>query len=245
MVCPAAAVPAPNVRTGMTDRPVHLFQTTGAPRVGILRPANESWKLERVVTMHILGLCGSLRQHSYNRRLLSAAAMELPDGTAFVMFEDAGRIPPYNEDVEARDAPEAVLALRAAIAAADGILIATPEYNASVPGWLKNAIDWASRPYPDHVLRGKPVVVAGASTAAHGATLAQAELRRVLRAIGAHVLDARVAVAHAREAFAADGGLANARLRSELASLVRALVASVRTLEAAGDFTVVTSAPSR
>ena len=177
--------------------------------------------------MHILGLCGSLRQHSYNRRLLAAAAKELPDNAVFLVFEDIAKIPPYNEDNDAREGPPAVQALRAAIAAASGILIATPEYNASVPGLLKNAIDWASRPYPEHVLRGKPVIVAGASITAYGATLAQAELRRVLKVIGAHVLEAELAVAQAHEAFAADGGLADAQLRSELANLVHALVASV------------------
>ena len=187
--------------------------------------------IERVGAMHILGLCGSLRQHSYNRRLLAAAAKELPDNAVFLVFEDIAKIPPYNEDNDAREGPPAVQALRAAIAAASGILIATPEYNASVPGLLKNAIDWASRPYPDHVLRGKPVIVAGASITPYGATLAQAELRRVLKVIGAQVLEAGLAVAQAHEAFAADGGLADARLRSELASLVEALVASVTEKE--------------
>jgi chromate reductase len=176
--------------------------------------------------MHILGICGSLRQHSYNRRLLAAAATELPDDAMFIVFEDIGQIPPYNEDIDARETPVAVQALRSAIAAANGVLITTPEYNASVPGLLKNAIDWASTPYPDHVLRGKPVIVVGASVSAYGATLAQAELRRVLRAIGAHVLEAELAVAQAHEAFAADGRLADAQLRSALASLVQALVAS-------------------
>jgi chromate reductase len=175
--------------------------------------------------MHILGLCGSLRQDSYNRRLLASAAQELPDDAVFIVFEDIARLPPYNEDIDAHDTPVAVLALRRAIAAASGIVIATPEYNASVPGLLKNAIDWASRPYPDHALRGKPVIVAGASISPYGATLAQAELRRVLNAIGAHVLEGELAVAQANEAFGADGRLADARLRSELASHVQALVA--------------------
>jgi chromate reductase len=159
--------------------------------------------------------------------LLAAAAKELPDDAVFLVFEDIALIPPYNEDVDARQTPEAVQALRCAIADASGIVITTPEYNGSVPGLLKNAIDWASRPYPDHVLRGKPVIVVGASIGAYGATLAQAELRRVLKGIGAHVLEAELAVAQAHEAFAADGGLMNAQLRSELASLVHALVASV------------------
>jgi chromate reductase len=174
--------------------------------------------------MHILGLCGSLRRESYNRRLLEAAAKELPDAVLLRPFDDIANIPPYNEDIDSREAPPAVLALRSAIAAASGVLIATPEYNASVPGWLKNAIDWASRPYPDSVLRGKPVVVVGASPSAFGATLAQAELRRVLKAVGADVLDAELAVPKAHEAFRADGRLAAPDLRSQLASAVQSLL---------------------
>jgi chromate reductase len=175
--------------------------------------------------MHILGLCGSLRQDSYNRRLLTSAAQELPDDAEFIVFEDIAKLPPYNEDIDAHDTPVAVRALRRAIAAASGIVITTPEYNASMPGLLKNAIDWASRPYPDHALRGKPVIVAGASVSPYGATLAQAELRRVLEAIGAHVLEGELAVAQAHEAFGADGRLVDAQLRSELTRRVQALAA--------------------
>lgn len=193
--------------------------------------------------MHILGLCGSLREHSYNRRLLAAAARELPDDAVFLVFEDIDKIPPYNEDIDTRETPVAVQALRAAIAAASGILIATPEYNASVPGLLKNAIDWASRPYPDHVLRGKPVIVAGASISPYGATLAQAELRRVLKVVGAHVLEAELAVAEAHNAFAADGRLADAELRLELASLVQALVTRV-SAESSSDWELRTAGHS-
>lgn len=174
--------------------------------------------------MRVLGLCGSLRRDSYNRRLLVAAAKELPDGAVFHLFDDLAEIPPYNEDTEMFETPAAVRALRDAIADASGILIATPEYNGSVPGLLKNAIDWASRPYPDSALRGKPVVVVGASTSAFGATLAQAEVRRVLRAIGAHVLEEELPIPWAHEAFRADGQIANHQLRSQLAGMVRDLV---------------------
>src|SRR5688572_17873874 len=119
--------------------------------------------------IQILGMCGSLRGHSYNRRLLLAAAQELPDDAEFHVFDGIAAIPAYNEDIDARATPPAAQALRVAIATASAILITTPEYNASVPGGLKNAIDWASRPYPDHVLRGKPVIVVGASISAYGA----------------------------------------------------------------------------
>ena len=174
--------------------------------------------------MHILGLCGSLRRNSYNRRLLAAAARELPDGAMLRVFEHTAGIPPYDEDTDARETPAAVQALRSAIAAANGVVIATPEYNGSVPGWLKNAIDWASRPYPNHVFRGKPVIVVGASTTPFGAALAQAELRRVLKAIGALVLEGDLCVPLAHEAFGADGQLADSLLRSQLVSAVHTLV---------------------
>jgi chromate reductase len=174
--------------------------------------------------MHVLGICGSLRRDSYNRRLLEAAALELPEASGLRVFGEIADIPPYNDDVEALGAPAAVLALRGAIAEASGILIATPEYNASVPGVLKNALDWASRPYPDHGLRGKPVVVVGASPSAFGATLAQAELRRILRAMGAQVVETGLPVPQAHDAFSPDGRLADPRLRRQLANLATGLL---------------------
>jgi chromate reductase, NAD(P)H dehydrogenase (quinone) len=174
--------------------------------------------------MNVLGLCGSLRRDSFNRRLLVAAAKELPETAVFQVFDHLAEIPAYNEDADADEAPAAVRALRRAIANASGLIIATPEYNASVPGLLKNAIDWASRPYPAHVLRGKPVLVIGASITAFGAALAQGELRRVMKAIGAEVDDAELPVAQAHEAFAQDGRLTDPLLGSRLASMVRHLV---------------------
>jgi chromate reductase len=174
--------------------------------------------------MRVLGLCGSLRRDSYNQRLLDAAAKELLGAAFFRVFDEIADIPPFNEDTEAHETPAAVQALRNAIEAASGIVIATPEYNASVPGLLKNAIDWASRPYPDHVLRGKRVIVVGASTSAFGAALAQAELRRILKAVGADVLDEELPVPQAHEAFAADGGLVDPRLRSQLTRMVQNLM---------------------
>jgi len=183
--------------------------------------------------MRVLGLCGSLRRDSYNRRLLAAASRELPESVAFRIFDDLAKIPPYSEDIDARQTPAVVQTLRTAIATSSAILIATPEYNASMPGLLKNAIDWASRPYPDHVLRSKPVAVVGASTGAFGAILAQADLRRVLKALGAQVLEAELPVSRAHEAFLLDGRLADPQLRSQLAIMVEDLlgVASVDAVE--------------
>ena len=175
--------------------------------------------------MYILGLCGSLRRGSYNRRLLAAAAKELPAGATLQLFERLAEIPPYSEDSEDGETPAAVRALRDAIAAADAILIATPQYNASLPGQLKNALDWASRPFPDNALRHKPAAVVGASTGLFGAVWAQAELRKVLATIGAQVIDAELPVGQAHDAFAADGRLADPRLRAGLADIVRRLAA--------------------
>src|SRR5271170_265328 len=113
--------------------------------------------------MEILGLSGSLRRDSYNTRLLASTRALLADDAQLVIFEGLAEIPPYSEDVE-HDAPPAVAALRAAISRADALLVATPEYNGSIPGQLKNALDWVSRPVADSPLRGKPAAVIGAST---------------------------------------------------------------------------------
>src|SRR5262245_21124488 len=118
--------------------------------------------------MRILGISGSLRQDSHNRRLLTEAAEFLPAGVEFQLLDDLKTVPPFDEDDEA-DVPVAVARLREAIEAADGLLFATPEYNTSVPGQLKNAVDWASRPVGEAVLLGKPVAVIGASTGGFGA----------------------------------------------------------------------------
>lgn len=182
--------------------------------------------------MRILGLCGSLRSGSYNRRLLAAAAAELPHDVTLEVFERLADVPPYSEDRDGDErTPMVVRALRATIAAADAVLIATPEYNASVPGQLKNALDWASRPFPDNVLHGKPVAVVGASTGVFGAVWAQAELRKVLKTIGAHVIDGELPVGQAHQAFTADGRLADHRLAAELADLVQRLFCAASPIE--------------
>ncbi|MGH3992699.1 MAG: NADPH-dependent FMN reductase, partial [Pseudonocardiaceae bacterium] len=180
-----------------------------------------------LTTVVILGLCGSLRRGSYNRRLLDAAAAELPPGVKLEIFDGLANIPPYDED---SSAPETVTALREAIAAAEGVLIATPEYNASLPGQLKNVLDWVSRPFPDNVLRHKPAAVVGASTGLFGAVWAQAELRKVLTTIGARVLDEELPVGQAHDAFAEDGGLVDPDLRIALADLVAQLLSTMRAL---------------
>lgn len=174
--------------------------------------------------MRVLGLSGSLRSGSYNGRLLAAAAGSLPAGVRFEAWPHLERVPPYNEDFDTARPPAVVAGLRAELAGSDAILIATPEYNHSVPGQLKNALDWASRPYPDNSLRGRPAAVVGASTGLFGAVWAQAEVRKVLEAAGAHVLDRELAVGAAHEAFAPDGSLADPALRAALEEAVAELV---------------------
>ena len=132
--------------------------------------------------MRVLGIAGSLRKDSWNRKLLLAAAELLPEDVELELWDGLKAVPPYDEDDDGLPAPPSVAKLRAAIAGADAVLVATPEYNSSVPGQLKNALDWASRPFATNVLRFKPVAVVGASTGAFGAVWAQAELRKVLSA---------------------------------------------------------------
>jgi chromate reductase len=183
--------------------------------------------------MRVLGISGSLREGSHNTTLLRAAAAELPPEASFVLFEDLAAVPPYVEDHDGHWAPPGAAALRAAIDAADAVVIATPEYNSSVPGQLKNALDWASRPLATNALRGKPVIVVGASTGVFGAVWAQAELRKILKAIGARVLEDELPVGQAHDAFAADGSLRDPRQRAVLAGAVTALVDAATPL--AGD----------
>lgn len=175
----------------------------------------------------ILGISGSLRRGSYNTRLLEAAAELLPEGVELELFDGLKAVPPYDEDDDIEPAPEPVARLRDAIAGADGVFIATPEYNSSVPGQLKNALDWASRPLMTNSMRFKPVAVAGASTGAFGAVWAQAELRKVLAAMGARVVEAEVPVGHAPTRFDENGRLVDEDVREQLAELIAVLLAAV------------------
>lgn len=174
--------------------------------------------------MRVLGISGSLRAGSHNRRALLEIEELLPAGAELELFEGLKAVPPYDEDDD-DGTSEAVAALREAIARADAILIATPEYNSSVPGQLKNAVDWASRPAGAGALFGKPVAVVGASTGAFGAVWAQAELRKVLAAAGARLVDAELAVGHADRRLEERGELLDEGLREQAAELVEALLA--------------------
>ena len=169
--------------------------------------------------MRIVGISGSLRRDSYNSALLLAAARVLPPGAELVEYRGLKALPPFCEDDEAAPC-EAVVAFRDAISSADALLIATPEYNSSIPGALKNALDWASRPRSEAALRGKPAAVVGASTGTFGAIWGQAETRKALSASGAQVLDRELAVANAATAFTAAGRLTDRGLEAALRRLL-------------------------
>jgi chromate reductase, NAD(P)H dehydrogenase (quinone) len=181
----------------------------------------------------ILGISGSLRSQSHNTNLLRAAAELLPPGVELELWDGLKAVPPYDQDDDVEPAPEPVAAIRSAIAAADAVLFATPEYNSSVPGVLKNALDWVSRPLKTNALRNKPVAVVGASTGAFGAVWSQAELRKVLAAIGARVVEGDVAVGHAPSRFDESGRLTDDQTREQLAEVLLALVAEARPAESA------------
>ena len=176
----------------------------------------------------LLGISGSLRRQSYNSQLLLQLRELLPEGVELELWDGLKDVPPFDEDDEAGPVPAAVSRMRDAIAGADAVLFSTPEYNHSVPGQLKNALDWASRPTATNVLRNKPVAVVGASKGAFGAVWAQADLRKVLAAAGARVVDGEVAVGHAHERFDESGALVDESLREQLGEVVDALVAETR-----------------
>jgi len=177
--------------------------------------------------MRVLAISGSLRRDSQNTMLLRAAAEHLPQEDELVFWEGLRDVPPYDQDDDVEPAPAAVAALRTAVAEADAVLIATPEYNSSVPGALKNALDWASRPVATNVFRNKPVAVIGSSAGVFGAVWAQAELRKVLAAMGARMAEVELAVGRASEKFDADGRLLDEEIRRELGDAVATLLDEV------------------
>jgi chromate reductase len=181
--------------------------------------------------MRILAFSGSLRRGSHNTSLLRAAALSLPPGIELEIYDGLAELPHYDADLDGEPEIDSVARLREEIADADGVLIATPEFNGSIPGALKNALDWASRPFPDNALRGKPVAVVGASTGLFGAVWAQAEVRKVLGIIGADVLDGELPIGLAHLAFGDDGHLADAGARDALAGLVSVLAARAGAAE--------------
>lgn len=179
-------------------------------------------------TLEIIGFAGSLRRDSWNRRLLHAAALCAPEGLKLTVFEDLDAIPLFNEDLEIDD-PRPVRAFRQRITQADGVLIATPEYNGSMPGVLKNALDWLSRPYRQGCLIAKPVAVTGATPGSSGARDAQQDLRNILWNLKALVFPApTVLINHVESRFDEAGGLTDAATRQALAAFLAELAGFVR-----------------
>ena len=179
--------------------------------------------------IHVLAFAGSLRTGSLNRALLRAAVELAPEGLTLETL-DLRPIPLYDGDVEAAGLPEPVQRLRARIAAADGLLIATPEYNSSIPGVLKNAIDWASRP-PDQPCAGKPLATLGATPGGFGTVRAQAHLRQVCAALGMLALPTpELRVSAAQERIDAGGRLTDDATRQALRGLLDALADWIRRL---------------
>ena len=177
--------------------------------------------------MKVLAISGSLRADSLNTRLLRHASEQAPAGAEIELWDGLRLIPPYDEDDDVEPAPAAVRELREAIAEADGLLFATPEYNGSIPGVLKNAIDWASRPRATTPLQGKPVAVVGATTGSFGAVWAQADLRKVLATSGARVVDLELPATLGDDSFDERGRLRDEGLSERLVEVVAALVAEI------------------
>ena len=175
--------------------------------------------------MKVLGISGSLRRDSHNTRLLRAAGeMFRAQGAEFEIYADLKRVPPYDEDDDRDPAPAAVAQLRAAVAGADALFFSTPEYNSSIPGQLKNAVDWLSRPLATNVLRSKPIAVIGASTGMFGAVWSQAELRKALASAGARVVEGEVAVGHAHTRFDGQGRLNDPTIAEQVEEVALTLI---------------------
>ena len=180
-------------------------------------------------TLTILGIAGSLRKDSYNRAALRAAQHLAPADATLEIFDLQG-IPPFNQDDE-QPPPATVAALKTRIRAADAVLLVTPEYNYSIPGVLKNAIDWASRPYGDNAWDGKPVAVMGASVGTLGTARAQYHLRQVFVFLNMHALNRpEVMIGNAAQRFDAQGNLTDTTTQDLIRQLLRNLVDWTRHL---------------
>jgi len=177
--------------------------------------------------MRILAISGSLREASNSTALLRALREEAPEGVSVEIWNRLKEIPPYDQDDDVVPGPTAVEAFRDLIRDVDGVFFATPEYNSSVPGALKNALDWASRPLATNAFRNKPVAVIGTSAGAFGGVWAAAELRKVLAAMGARVTDVELAVGHAGEKLGDDGRLADDDVRQALRDGMETLLAEI------------------
>jgi chromate reductase len=183
--------------------------------------------------MRVLAISGSLRSGSYNTALLRALREEAPADVEIELWQGLKGIPAYDSDDDVVPGPEAVEAFRELVREVDAVFFATPEYNSSVPGALKNALDWASRPIATNSFRNKPVAVISSSAGAFGGVWAAADLRKVLGAMGARVTAAELAVGHSHEKFDDDGHLIDNDVRQGLRDALQTLVAEVPSAIAA------------
>jgi chromate reductase len=174
--------------------------------------------------MRVLAISGSLRAASHNTALLRHAAERAPEGIDVELYGELESLPPYNEDRDTDTPPAAVVRMRRQVAEADALLISTPEYNGTLPGQLKQLVDWASRPYgPAAALYGKPVAVIGASVTDYGALWAQDHLRKALGIAGARVVEVDLPVGRAGEKFDDDGRLADEEIVEKLDDVLASL----------------------
>jgi chromate reductase len=178
--------------------------------------------------MEVLGISGSLRKDSHNTQLLRVAGKMFEEaGVEFSIYEGLKQVPPYDEDDDQHPGPRAAKDVRSAVREADAVFFVTPEYNHSIPGQLKNVVDWLSRPAGSGVLANKPAAVIGASTGMFGAVWAQAELRKVLAAAGARVAEGEVALGHAHTQFDDEGRLNDQAVAEQVRAVVDSLLAQV------------------
>lgn len=219
-------------RTGRVDFGAPPASEQGLT-VGATRDAVAAGQKERLPI--VLGIAGSLRRRSWNRALLRAAGETAPGRFELRIWDGLSAVPPYDEDEDGALVSEGVAGLRRAISEADAVLFATPEYNRSIPGVLKNAIDWASRPYGESSLSGKPVAVIGASPGRGGAAQALEDMRKVLGAAGALVAGVTLGVSAVHRRFDDEGRLLDEGIREALVSLTRGLVASAPTAAEGGE----------
>jgi chromate reductase len=168
----------------------------------------------------IAAIAGSLRGRSHTKALLRSAAQDLPPDVRLAIWDGLGSVSPFNEDLEAGVGAAGVAELRELIAGADAILVATPEYNGSIPGQLKNALDWASRPRDAAVLAGKPTAAISASPSPHGGARALADLCKILTVAGADLIETRLAVAQVHIQFTPGGRIADPGLRDTITQLI-------------------------
>jgi chromate reductase len=183
--------------------------------------------------VRVLAISGSLRDASNNTGLLRALREEAPAGIDVQVWDGLKSIPPYDADDDVVPGPPDVEAFRELVREVDAVFFATPEYNSSVPGALKNALDWASRPLATNAFRNKPVAVISSSAGAFGGVWAAAELRKVLGAMGSRVTEAELSVGHAMDKFDEDGRLVDDDVRQGLRDALATLAAEVPSAVAA------------